>query len=235
MSHWTSGDLEAADRVFADYTLRLKNDGNIPDAISTAVVLADIRLALGRLHDAVAGVEQLLQLVMEQGDLIPLDTADLYRELSELYLEQGNLEAAAQHLKRSMELGEKAELVIGRYRFCIAQARLYKTQADLEGALAFLDEAERLYVRSPFPDFCPSSAIKARIWVLQGNLIKALEWAHQRGLSSNDDISYLREFEHITHARILIAQYLNDRKDFSIQAVQSRTRRMAIWHWPSHL
>ncbi len=53
MTYWASGDLEAASRVFADYTLKLRTAGNIPDAISTTVVLADIRLALGRLHEAI--------------------------------------------------------------------------------------------------------------------------------------------------------------------------------------
>jgi LuxR family transcriptional regulator, maltose regulon positive regulatory protein len=51
MTYWASGDLEAADRVFADYTMKLRAAGNIPDAISTTVVLADIRLALGHLHE----------------------------------------------------------------------------------------------------------------------------------------------------------------------------------------
>ena len=108
ITYWASGDLEAADRVFADYTMKLRTAGNIPDAISTTVVLADIRLALGRLHEAIRTVEQLLQFVMDQGEPIPLDTADLHRELSELYLEQGNLEAAAQHLQEKQGTGGKS-------------------------------------------------------------------------------------------------------------------------------
>jgi LuxR family maltose regulon positive regulatory protein len=216
---WASGDLEAANRIFADYTMKLRAAGNLPDAISTTVVLADIRQALGRLQEAIRTVEQLLQFVLDRGEPIPLDTADLHRELCELYLEQGNLEAAAQHLKISKELGEKAQLPVLRYRWCIDQARLKETQGDLDGALALLDEAERLYIRSPLPDFRPISAMKARIWVAQGRLTKALEWVHEQRLSSDDDLCYLREFEHITLARILIAQYQNDRMDGSLHAV----------------
>ncbi len=226
MTYWASGDLEAADRVFADYTMKLRTAGNIPDAISTTVVLADIRLALGRLHEAIRTIEQLLQFVMDQGEPISLDTADLHRGLSELYLEQGNLEAAAQHLQRSKELGEKAELPVWRYRWCIAQARLNETQGDLDGALALLDEAERLYIRTPLPDLRPISAMKARIWVAQGRLTKALEWVREQGLSPDDDLSYLREFEHITLARILIAQYQNDRMDGSIHAAMRLLDRL---------
>ena len=219
MTYWASGDLEAANRVFADYTLKLRAAGNIPDAISTTVVLAEIRLALGRLHEAINTIEKLLQFVMHQGDPFYPDTADLHRGLSELYLEQGNLEAAAQHLRRSKELGDKAELPVWRYRWSIAQARLNETYGDLDGALALLDEAERLYIRTPLPDFCPISAVKARIWVAQDRLIEAQGWVRGQDFSVDDDIGYLREFEHITLVRILIAQYQNTRMDGSIHAV----------------
>jgi LuxR family maltose regulon positive regulatory protein len=221
ITYWASGDLEAADRVFAEYTMKLRTAGNIPDAISTSVVLADIRLALGRLHEAINTLEQLLQFVLDQGEPIPLDAADLHRELSKLHLEQGNLEASAKHLQRSKELGEKAELPVLRYRLCIDQARLKTAQGDLEGALALLDEAQRLYIRSPLPDFCPISAVKARVWVAQGKLTKAVEWVREQGLSDDDVPGYLREFEHLTLARVLIARYRGDRKyDFIRKAVE---------------
>jgi LuxR family maltose regulon positive regulatory protein len=35
---------------------------------------------------------------------------------------------------------------------------------------------------------------------------EALAWARERGLSAEDDLSYLREFEHITLARLLLVQ-----------------------------
>jgi LuxR family maltose regulon positive regulatory protein len=226
ITHWASGDLEAADRVFADYTMKLRTAGNIPDAINTSVVLTDIRLALGHLHEAINTLEQLLQFVMDQGEPIPLDAADLHRELSKLHLEQGNLEAAAQHLQRSKELGEKAYLPVLRYRLCIDQARLKTAQGDLEGALALLDEAQRLYIRSPLPDFCPISAIKARIWVAQGRLTKALEWIREQGLSVDDVPSYLREFEHVTLARVLIARYKSDRETGAIHGAIGLLERL---------
>ena len=48
----------------------------------------------------------------------------------------------------------------------------------------------------------------------------------EQGLSADDDLSYLREFEHITLARILIAQYQNDRMDGSIQAAMQFLDRL---------
>ena len=218
MTHWASGNLPAAERVFADYTLKLRASGNLPDAISTSMVLAEIRLTLGRLHAAIETVEQCLQFVRDQGEPVPLEIADLHRELSELYLEQGNLEVAAHHLQIAKELGDKAGLPILRYRLCLAQARFNQAQADLAGALAMLAEAARLYIRSPLPDFRPIPALKARLWLAQGRLTNALEWAREPGLSPDDDLSYLREFEYITFAKILIAQYQSDRLSGDIHA-----------------
>ena len=68
--------------------------------------------------------------------------------------------------------------------------------------------------------------MKARIWVAQGRLAQAMEWAREQGLSADDALSYLREFEHITLARILIAQNQNERMDGSFHAVMRLLDRL---------
>lgn len=63
-----------------------------------------------------------------------------------------------------------------------------------------------------------------------GRLGEALGWARERGLSAEDDISYLREFEHITLARILLAQSKSGRKDSSLReaiGILERLRKAA--------
>ncbi|MEJ2353294.1 MAG: hypothetical protein P8Y03_26210 [Anaerolineales bacterium] len=76
-----------------------------------------------------------------------------------------------------------------QYRWCIAQARLEETLGNLDSALDLLDEAERLYVRTPLPDVRPIAALRTRIWVSQGRLAEALGWARERELSVDDDLS----------------------------------------------
>jgi LuxR family maltose regulon positive regulatory protein len=48
--------------------------------------------------------------------------------------------------------------------------------------------------------------LTARLLAAQGELGEALGWARARELSVDDDASYLREFEHVTFARIVMAQ-----------------------------
>ena len=42
--------------------------------------------------------------------------------------------------------------------------------------------------------------------LLQGRLGEALDWARNQGLSAEDELTYVREFEHITLARLLLAR-----------------------------
>ena len=226
LTYWASGDLEAANRSFADFIMNMLITGNIPEAFGTTYVLADIKMALGRLHEALSTYEQSLQFATDQGEPMLVGMADLYRGMSELYRERGDLETAAQHLLTGKKLGEQAALTDWQHRLCVTQARMKQTQGDLDGALDLLDEAERLHIRNPLPDVRPVAALKARIWVAQGRLNKALGWARERGLSVDDDLSYLREFEHVTLARVLIAEYRSDRADRSILEAMGLLERL---------
>jgi len=224
LAQWTNGDLDAAHRSFVDAMASFQMAGNILFAISFTFILADIRMVQGRLHEAISTYEQSLHLAREQGDPALQGTADLYTGLSELHCEQGDLETARQHLLRIGELGELGDVYL--YRWCLAQAQLKKAQGDLDGALDQLDEAERHYLRGPIPDVRPVAALKTRVWVRQGRLNEALGWTRERDLSVDNDLSFLREFEHITLARVHIAQYVYDRVDSSINEAMGLLERL---------
>ena len=217
LASWTSGDLEAAHRTFADGMASLQKAGNISDAIYGATTLAAIRIVQGRLHDAMRTYEQALQLAMERGTPTLRGTADMYVGMSELEREHNDLRAAMQHLLRSKELGEHTGFPQNRYRWRVAMARIREAQGDLHGALDLLDEAERLYMSDFSPNVHPIAAWKTRVWVAQGRLGKAISWAREQGLSAEDELSYLHEFEHITLVRILLARYGSDRTDSAIR------------------
>jgi LuxR family maltose regulon positive regulatory protein len=208
VAHWASGDLVEAYQTLAEAMANFQKAGNLHFAISGTYGLADIRTVQGRLRDAVKTYAQVLQLVLAQGEPLPRGTADLYWGLSELYHEQSDADAAIQNLLRSEELGEKAGLP--RYRSCRVQARFKQTKGDLAGALDMLDEAGRHYRRSAVPDVRPLAAWKTRVWIAQGRLPDALRWVQEKGLSVDDELSYLREFEHITLARVLIAEGMRE-------------------------
>jgi LuxR family maltose regulon positive regulatory protein len=204
----------------------LQTIGHISDAIGCAIALADIRIAQGRLREAMSTYERGLQLATEQGEPVLRGAADMYVGMSQLYRERNDLDAATRHLLRSKELGEFAGLPQNRYRWRVAMARIREAQGDLDTALDLLDEAERLYVSDFFPNVRPVSALKTRVWVAQGRLGEALVWERERGLSAHDDLSYLREFEHITLARVLVARFKSDREERSIHEAMGLLERL---------
>jgi LuxR family maltose regulon positive regulatory protein len=226
LAYWASGDLEAAHRTYADGMARVQLAGNITNAISSTIALADIRIAQGRLHEAMSTYEQSLRLATEQGEPVLRRTADLYVGMSELHRERNDLNAATQHLLRSKELGERTGLPQNRSRWCVAMARIREAQGDLDGALDLLHEAERLYMIDFSPNVRPVAALKTRVWVAQGRLGEALGWAREQGLSVEDDLSYLREFEHVTLARVLLARYKSDRAVRSILEAMGLLERL---------
>jgi LuxR family maltose regulon positive regulatory protein len=226
VAQYGSGDLEAAEISLTDFLTHLHKKGDIITLIGISYLLADIRVTLGRLHEAEYAYQQALQLATNQRKPLPVGTSDLYRGLSELSCERGNLEAATRYLQTAQRLGEQAALTDWQHRLCVTQARLKEAQGDRDGALILLDEAERVYTRSPLPDVRPIHALKARTWIRQGRLREALAWSRSQGLSTDDDLSYLHEFEHITLARLVVAQYSHDRVDETIREAQTFLSRL---------
>ncbi len=225
LAYWSEGDLEAAYTSFADAMTSFQTAGNILFAISFTFMLAEIRMAQGRLHEARSIYERSLQLARQHDDSVHEGVGDLHLGLSELSREQGDLGAARQYLLRSEELGEQGE--VHRYHWCRAGARMKSAQGDLDGALDLLDEADRwLHIRTPIPDVRPISAMKTGIWVLQGRLTEALSWVRERGLSVDDELNYLNEFEYLTFARVLIAHYESDSVKSSINGALQLLHRL---------
>ena len=210
LASWTSGDLKAAHRSYADGIASLQKAGNLSDALGCAIAVADIQMVQGRLHEAMRTYERALQRALEQGTPTLRGTADMYVGMSGLHRERNDLQTATQYLLRSKELGEHTGLPQNRYRWCVAMARIREAQGDLNSALDLLHEAERLYVGDFSPNVRPIAASVSRVWVTQGNIGEALDWVRERGLSVSDEPSYLREFEHITLARVLLARSMSN-------------------------
>ena len=226
LTSWASGDLEAGHSAYAECMAGLRRAGHIADTFGCAIALADIRLAQGRLGEAMRTYEQALQRVPEQGGPVLRGTADMHVGMSEVHRERDDLHAASQHLLKSQELGEHTGLPQHRYRWRVAMARVEQAEGNLAGALDLLNEAERLYVSDFFPNVRPVPALKARVWIAQGRLGEALGWAREQGLSVDDDLSYLREFEHITLARVLLARYQGERAEPSLHEATRLLERL---------
>ncbi len=213
IAFWTGGDLEAAHRAWSECSARLEQAGHVADAVGATQALGDICIVQGRLQDALGTYQESLERVPEQSRSLVRGTADMHVGMSEVFLERLDLAMAKEHLQEAQELGEYAGMAKFPYRWRVATARVRAAEGDLDRALALINEAEHLYVSDFFPNVRPVAALRARLWIANSQLREALGWARQAGVSGDDELSYLREFEHITLARLLLARAKSERTE----------------------
>ena len=200
----------------ADGMSKVHQAGYFSSAIGGAIVLADIQIAQGCLIEAMTTYEQALQWATESGAPVLRGAADMYVGMSALHHEHNDLKSAMQCLLTSQSMGDLAGLPQNPYRWCAAMARIREAQGDLDGALDLLDQAEHLYEGNFSPNVRPIRTRKVRVWLTQGRISDALEWVHEQRLSVDNELSYLREFDHMTLARVLLARSQNDHISGSI-------------------
>ncbi len=204
LAHWRDADLDTAYRWWARCAAELERAGHLADITGCALAMADIRIAQGRLDEAVDAYRRAMRLVCPDGGPALRGAADLHVGLAGVLVERGDLPAARRHLTAAAELGERLGLPQNPYRSRVVRARLRLAESDPDGAIVRFDEAERVYNPDMFPDVRPVSAERARIWTRHGRSASTLAWARERGLSVDDHPEYLREFEHLTLARALV-------------------------------
>jgi LuxR family maltose regulon positive regulatory protein len=226
VTHWSNGNLESTIRAIGDWMDSMTRLGNYVFVVASAFAVADLLVGLGRLNEAERTYQDALQLAAQHGPEAEHITAHHHLGLSMIYRQWGDDTLAAYHLKRAAELGLQTTLVDWQYRWHVAQAWMKEAVGDFKTALALLNEAKRAYIRSGVPDLRPIAALKARIYLKQGRPDKTREWAAERGLSLADEASYLHEFEHLTLARLEIANPLvNDLLVRLLQAAEAQNRR----------
>jgi LuxR family maltose regulon positive regulatory protein len=206
LAAWAAGDVDEAKSAFGEAVRSLHAAGNLVDELDTTVVLGDMWVASGLPSRARRLYEQALDTATRGGQPYPRATADLHVGLAELDREADDLAGAEAHLEAARVLTERGSITENRHRWYVARAQLHAAQGDTGIALGRLDEAEALYRPGFYPDLRPIPAIRARLQLAAADLGGAAAWAEDAGVRVEDDPAYLREYEHLTLARLLIAQ-----------------------------
>lgn len=210
LAAWAGGDVEEALTTFSQALGSLHAAGNLVDELDSTVVLGDMWLTAGRPHRARQLYEQALVTATQGGEPYPRATADLHVGLAELDRELNDLAGAAAHLETARLLREHSTITENRHRWFVAAAQVRAASGDHDGAVKLLDQAQVLYRPGFYPELRPIAAMRARVRIAAADPGTAEEWALDRGVATSDDVTFLREYEHLTIVRLLLAQHLRD-------------------------
>ena len=210
LAAWAAGEVGSAIDTFRGAVAHLGEAGNVTDQLGATVVLAEMAMSDGRVSDA----RRLYERAIGAADREPVAAApvaaDLHIGLAGALAELDELDAAAGELREADTLGELASLPENRFRWHLATAALMQAVGDIDGALAQLETAERLYLPGFFPEIRPLPAMKARLLISAGRLDEARRWADRTDAARADPTRYLDEYNLLTHARLVIAEHRAD-------------------------
>jgi LuxR family maltose regulon positive regulatory protein len=206
LAHWACGELDDAHARYLACIDGLRRAGHVSDVLGCSITLSDIRMAQGRLRDARASFDDGLRLAGTT-DNAPRGVADMHVGLSQMALEGGLLAESREHLDVARSLGEERGLPQLPYRLRTAAAMLAAADGDLAAALSLVTDAQRVYLGDFSPDVRPLHAVAARLLVRLDDVEAAEAWVREHGVTSTQEPSYLREFEHVTLAEVLLARH----------------------------
>jgi LuxR family maltose regulon positive regulatory protein len=213
LASWAAGDLDEACRSYVTCIAGLRRAQHVPDAIGCVLTVAEIRMVQGRLRDALAAYDDgmLLGSAGAGAGALARGAADLHVGCGEVAVERGDLPIARAALADAQRLGEAHGLLRYPYRSRLVAAMIAEAEGDVVGALDLVQRAETVYLGDFSPDVRPLPAIAVRLQLRLGDLDAADRWVHDHRLAPDDALSYLREFEHVTLAEVMLARYRRDR------------------------
>lgn len=195
----------------------LSRSGDLVHTVACLLFLARLQQLQGHLREAVQTYRRVEQALSDRSSVDDMASASAYYfGLGEILYEWNRLEEAEQRFRQGVELDHSVSMVDARnvVQCSLGLARLLQARGDAAQALAILDDLLQLARHSDLIPYLIQrvAAVRAHIALAQGDGASALRWAEEVGLSVSDaDLSYMREREYLTLARVLIVRGREER------------------------
>jgi LuxR family maltose regulon positive regulatory protein len=204
-----NGEIDEAGHTFNQALQEARVNGNASLILTIHCNQAKLLAAQGQLRQAASAYQQVLEAsTANRGRGLP-EEASAYLGLGEIRREWNALTPALEPLTRGLELanliGEVGTLSVGY----MTLARVKYAQGETDQAFEVLGLAERrLHMLSA--STAQLVACRARLWIAQREMTRALAWGQACDLTPEDQPSYQREWEYLTLVRLLLAQHRAD-------------------------
>jgi LuxR family maltose regulon positive regulatory protein len=204
LSKLRAGDVRAAERTFSD-VIAMARAADLRFAVASFLCnLAEVRTVQAQLRQAIEICREAIELGTVDGQPTQM-VAFAHLVLGRCLYQQNDLPAAEKHLSQGLDLLERGQITIGLETGYANLALIRLGQGDAKGAADAIDEAVRVAQRNDIPRLSMLvAAYQARVWLVQGRVDLAARWAD--AYQGSEAVDYLREFEDVTLARVLLAQ-----------------------------
>ncbi len=207
LAQWKNGDFDGAQDAIKDSIQSLAEADNLYFQVYATVVLAEIRVMQGKLRQAHEHYHAARQLAQSADKRAVTMSISFYPGLSNLYREWNELETAEQQINTGSKLVSGALIGFDAYRLKIVLAQIRAAQGYYDDTMSLLMEASEDFKSGMTPNIPSPESLRTRFLLKQGRLDEAVDWMQQRGLSTEGDLKFSDEFDHITLARIKLMQY----------------------------
>ena len=202
MAHYRAGEVSQAHQAFTRAIDLVRAADVAFIAVPMICNVAEVQILQGQLLEAIQTCEMAMQLGTLDG--MPISVAGFVGLiLGKILYEQNKLQAAERHLHDGLELlssGGIAEY-FGNMHAVLAQVK--QAQGEAEASMAAIQQAVDMAQGSSIPRlWILASAYQARIWLALGKVDEAIQWACE--YRRVGETEYLREFEDLTLARVLL-------------------------------
>jgi LuxR family maltose regulon positive regulatory protein len=206
---WASrfnGDLAGASHSFNEARAASMAARNTYGAVAATCRLAYTEILGGQLRQAASSCREALQMAtLTQGQYLPVAGYALVY-LGSVYREWNNLEAAARHLADGIELCDQVGYIMDQVVAFTALSRVRQAEQDWDGARKALKCAHRLSLKMKGYVYAHRwvEDCQVRLWSAQTRVPELARWIQETDLRVDDELSFLRELEHIILARALV-------------------------------
>lgn len=226
LAQWANSDLDDAYDAITDSLQSFVAADNLYFQVYGTVVLAEIRVLQSRLRQAYDHYHEALKLAQSADSrAIPMSIS-FYVGLGALYLEWNDLETAEQQINTGAKQLSRALIGFDAYRSKVVLAQIRVAAGHYDDAMALLEDAKSDFKPGTPPNISPPESLRARFLLKQGRLDDALDWIQRRDLSTEDVLHFSEEFDHITLARVKLAQYQQQPNEHGLECLLDFLERL---------
>jgi LuxR family maltose regulon positive regulatory protein len=207
LAEWLRGRLAEAEHGLAASVAGWRAACEHPLAAWACHDLGRVQRAQGRLDATLATYRQALDIAAPP-DRPAIPAAGIgYVGMAEIAHQRDELDAAYQHVTEGIRLCRQLNWTQPLAAGLVTLAWVRQAGGDAGGAREAMGEAERLVPSPSMPNLLnPVPVQRARLLLAQGDSAAAARWTQERGLGSDDELTYQKEREHLVLARVLLAQ-----------------------------